>query len=241
MMIDLIPARKDNYIPVITGHNGNALVVDPADSDVVIEFARSRELMIDQIFLTHHHGDHIDGVRGLKKRFPRCVAYGHKLDLHRLPEGTVAVEAGSTLRFADHSFTVRAAPGHTSGHVMYIDEASGVAFVGDVLFGMGCGRVFEGTYEEMFRVLQYLKSLPGATRVYCAHEYTLDNARFAAGLFPDDSMIGARLREVKAARSAGLPTVPLTLAEEMATNPFLRAKDLREFAEIRDARNFFRA
>jgi hydroxyacylglutathione hydrolase len=106
---------------------------------------------------------------------------------------------------------------------------------------MGCGRVFEGTYDEMFRTLQCLKALPGETRIYCAHEYTLDNGRFATGIFPDDPLIRDRFSRVSALRAAGIPTVPLSLAEELATNPFLRASDINEFARIRDARNVFRA
>jgi len=213
-----IPAFRDNYIWLL--HNGRqATVVDPGDSTPVIRTLQQLGLNLDTILITHHHDDHIGGVSTLLQTWPATV-YAPSHTLHRFPHVPVAEGTRLTLPSLDTAFTVLAVPGHTLEHVAYY--GANCLFCGDTLFGAGCGRLFEGTPAQMFASLQRLANLPAETRVFCAHEYTEHNLRFARSLEPDNDAVNSRLQETLDTRAKGQPTLPSTMQQELATNPFLR-------------------
>lgn len=216
-----IPAFDDNYIWLLTrpGHPGCA-VVDPGDEDPVIETLAGEGLRLDTILVTHKHGDHIGGIRGLKARWPDARVYG--------PLGEPISTLEQRLHGGDRvelpglgvAFEVLDVPGHTEGHIAYLGE--GMLFCGDTLFAGGCGRVFSGTFAQLSDSLIRIGALPPQTRVYCAHEYTLANLGFAAWVEPDSAALAERTAAARAARARGEPTVPSTVELELATNPFMR-------------------
>lgn len=237
--IHTLPVLTDNYIHIVVANETNTIVVDPAEALPVKKFLSENSLNLSHIFITHHHGDHIGGVKELKTLYPDCKVIGFKDDAHRLPPLTDALSEGSLLKIGSIDFEVWHLPGHTTGHIAYISKSHQFVFSGDVLFGMGCGRVFEGTYQQMFHSLQRLKSLDPRTSIYCTHEYTVNNGRFAVQTIPENRDIKKRLEHCELLRADGQFTVPLVLNEELRTNPFLLAKDVGEFSKYRDARNKF--
>jgi len=243
--VQLIPVRESNYIFLVRGGEEVA-VVDPGEADPVIEAIEAAGGELDHILLTHHHGDHTDGVRALRERYDAAV-YGNAADADRLPKLDAALEEGNSLAILGTEFTVIDTPGHTVGHIAYHSPEAGVLFCGDTLFTLGCGRVFEGSMPQMWDSLSKLAALPPETTVYCAHEYTQANARFALTIDPDNAALVARAAEIDRLRADKQPTVPTTLSRELETNPFLRpadaairallglqtASDAEVFAEIR--------
>ena len=181
---------------------------------------------LTHILCTHHHADHTGGNVELKRRYSGCVVVGPRADAARIPALDVAVAEGEPLAVGEARVEVLDTPGHTRGHCAYYFPAAQALFCGDTLFSLGCGRLFEGTPEQMCASLDKLRALPGGTRVFCAHEYTAANARFALTLEPGNAALRARAAEVEALRAAvpPRPTVPSTLAQELAANPFLRAQ-----------------
>ena len=231
-----VPAFNDNYLWLVHDpDSGDTAVVDPGDASPVVAAAEQRGWTIGQVWNTHWHPDHTAGNAAIKAAGARVSAPAAEAD--RIPTLDVALRDGDHLRLGDHVGEVWAVPGHTLGHLAFVFREAGVAFVGDTMFAMGCGRLFEGTPEQMFGSLKRLADLPEATTLYCAHEYTLSNARFAAAAFPGDAAIDERLRRVIAARERGEMTVPTTVALERATNPFLRAANAAHFAELRAAKD----
>jgi hydroxyacylglutathione hydrolase len=218
-----IPAFSDNYIWLIR-EGGNAAVVDPGDAAPVREYLVRENLTLTAILNTHHHGDHVAGNHALLAHSPVPVLGPAREPIpgrtRALGDGDAVVVPGIGLELS-----VLLVPGHTAGHIAYVGENDRVpvAFVGDTLFAGGCGRLFEGTPAQMAASLARLAALPGETRVYCAHEYTLSNLRFALAVEPGNGLLQERVRREEAKRGSGLPTVPSTLADERATNPFLRA------------------
>jgi hydroxyacylglutathione hydrolase len=180
----------------------------------------------------------VEGNEALREQFA-CTIIGPKLEADRIPGIKILVSGGDSFTWAGRDVRVLACPGHTKGHVAYHVPSEFSVFAGDTLFSLGCGRVFEGTLEEMYHSVTQFKAMSPSTYLYCGHEYTIANARFCAHIEPDNAAIAARLKAVEAARAAGRFTVPTTLAEEKATNVFVRAKDLAEFAARREAKNTF--
>jgi len=217
-----IPVLADNYVYLVREpETGSVGVVDPAVHEPVLAALAARRWTLTHILNTHHHGDHVGGNTALK-RATGCTIVGPSADRARIPGIDVEVGDGDVYRFGAAEATVFDVPGHTRGHIAYWFADSDALFCGDTLFALGCGRLFEGTPAEMWSSLARLRGLPAATRVYCAHEYTQSNARFALTIEPDNADLRDRARAVDAARAAGRPTVPSTMAEERATNPFLR-------------------
>jgi hydroxyacylglutathione hydrolase len=213
-----IPAFKDNYLWLI--HNGtHAAVVDPGDAAPVMDYLTQHNLQLAAILVTHHHPDHIGGLALLLSKFDVPVYGPAGENIARL---TQKLKEGDkiTLPELGNSFTVLDIPGHTAGHIAYLGD--GRLFCGDTLFAGGCGRVFEGTMPQMRASLNKIKNLPGDTLVYCAHEYTLSNLKFARAVEPDNARLAAREETDKATRAANQPTVPSRIAIERDTNPFLR-------------------
>ena len=231
-----VPAFADNYLWLVHDHaSGETAVVDPGDGQAVLDAAAARGWRIDQVWNTHWHPDHTAGNALVKAAGARVSAPAAEAE--RIPTIDVALHEGGSVHLGEQVGEVWAVPGHTLGHVALVFRAAGVAFVGDTMFAMGCGRLFEGTPDQMFASLTRIASLPGDTRLYCAHEYTLANARFAACAYPNDGPIALRLEAVEAARQRGEATVPTSVADERATNPFLRATDAADFARLRAAKD----
>ncbi|NWG31046.1 MAG: hydroxyacylglutathione hydrolase [Rhodocyclaceae bacterium] len=216
MQIEPIPAFEDNYIWALR-HAGQVAVIDPGEAQPVLRFLDRSGEHLAAILVTHRHGDHIGGIAELVARHPVPV-YGPALEAAEVV--TEPLQDGERLTVLGIDFEVLHLPGHTRGHVAYYRPGS--LFCGDVLFGAGCGRVFEGTLDEMHASLARLAALPPETKIYCAHEYTQSCLRFAQRVEPDNPALGRRIAAVAAQRAAGEPSVPSTLAEELDTNPFLR-------------------
>jgi hydroxyacylglutathione hydrolase len=227
-------ALTDNFVYVATAA-GAAVVVDPGEAAPVLSFLSSRGLKLNAILLTHHHPDHVAGVAELLTLGPVPV-YCSRADRPRIPGATRALDDGESFDVLGSEVEVIATPGHTSGHITYVFPREGAAFTGDTLFSGGCGRLFEGTAEQMFASLKKLAALPPETRVYFGHEYTLNNLAFIASrrASPELETYAAVCR---AARSSGQPTTPSTVAVELKINPFLNATSVEDFREWREARN----
>jgi hydroxyacylglutathione hydrolase len=216
--VEPIPAFDDNYLWLIA-HGAQAAVVDPGDAAPVLHRLRQRDLTLAAILVTHHHGDHVGGVESLARATGARV-YGPRDE--PIPSRDVALVGGERIAAVGIEFDVLAVPGHTRGHIAYHAPALRWLFCGDTLFAAGCGRLFEGTAEQMSESLARLARLPDDTRVYCAHEYTLSNLRFALAVEPDSRALRMRQQACSALRARGVPTLPSTIGEERATNPFLR-------------------
>lgn len=235
----LLPALKDNYIHMVYDISSrDALVIDPADASVVLEALETHKLHLSYILNTHHHGDHVGGNKELKKK-THATIIGYKQDAHRIPLIDRLVEEFEELHLLGALIKVIALPGHTLGHIAYFFDQEHWLYCGDVLFGMGCGRLFEGTHEQMFNSLSKIKQFPSDTKIYCGHEYTQDNGQFARHVYPQNDAIKKRMENVIAQCKAGYATVPLQLAEELVTNPFLLASDIKEFTRLRMLKDEF--
>jgi len=252
-----IPAFKDNYIWLIH-HHQQAVIVDPGDAIPVLETLRQLNLTLHTILITHHHQDHIGGVSLLQTTYPHAKVYAPKLEQFTFEH--LAVSELDTIHLKEFclSFSVIDLPGHTLGHIAYFcqnveknSHLENILFCGDTLFGAGCGRIFEGTATQMQHSLAKLAALPTATKVYCTHEYTLQNINFALTLEPNNKALIERFIETQKIREINLPSLPSTIALELATNPFLRcysneiqsaihlknASNIEVFSTIRELRN----
>ena len=237
LKIVAVPAFTDNYIWLVhDAASGETAVVDPGDAAPALAEAERRGWAVSQVGSTHHHWDHSGGNLAMKAA-TGCTISGPATE--NIPGRDIPLSEGSELRIGNHVGRAILIPGHTLGHVALIFDEDRIAFVGDTLFAMGCGRLFEGTAQQMHRSLQRLAELPENTALYCGHEYTLANARFAAHAEPANGAIAARLEHVKALREAGTITLPTSVAQERETNPFVRATDAQAFARLRAEKDSF--
>lgn len=254
MQIEIVtvPCRTDNYAFLVRAGDKTALV-DACEARPILDALEDRGWCLDEVWLTHHHTDHVDGLAGIKSTFPDATVTGARRDSHRLPELDRAVEDGDGFQFAGHDVRVIDVSGHTVGHIAFHLPDAEAAFTADSLMALGCGRIFEGTPDMMWQSLTKLAALPDDTVIYSGHEYTLKNAEFSLTIEPGNDALKRRAESVRESREAGRATVPSTLADEKATNPFLRASlrevkqsldmtrsdDVAVFAEIRGRRDAF--
>ena len=239
-MLDVVavPAFSDNYIWLVhDAESGETAAVDPGDAAPALAEAAKRGWTIGQVWNTHWHADHTGGNVAAKEA-TGCVVSGP--GLRPISGVDVVLTEGAQIRLGAHVGAVWAIPGHTLDHLALVFEEQRIAFVGDTLFAMGCGRLFEGSAEQMHGSLQRLAALDGGTRLYCGHEYTLANAAFAVHAEPGNEAIAERFAKVKELRSAGQITLPTTVAEERSTNPFVRASSPQHLASLRAEKDSFR-
>jgi hydroxyacylglutathione hydrolase len=240
MELVAVPALADNYIWLLhDGDTGHTAVVDPGDGEAALRGARARGWTIDQLLITHWHPDHTAGIPQLVESTGAKV-WGPEAERAKFAGLDHGLAEGDRVDVGNATAEVWQVPGHTLGHIAYVFADQKVALVGDTLFAMGCGRLFEGTPEQMHASLQRLAALPGETLAYPAHEYTLSNARFAAHVEPGNEDVIERLADVERKRAAGAITLPTSIAEELATNPFMRAPSAAEFGSLRQAKDSFR-
>ncbi len=241
--VAVIPVLNDNYVFVL--HDGRrAVVVDPAVAPPVIAWLEARRLELEAVLQTHHHSDHIGGTPALLRRWPGAAVIAAAADRERIPLQTRGVVGGDSLQLLGRRVEVLEVPGHTRAHVAFhlpaVAGAGGELFCGDTLFAGGCGRLFEGTAAQMHSSLQRLAALPDDTRVWCAHEYTEANLRWAASRPGAPAAIAERLTLVRRQRGAGEPTIPSTIGRERITNLFLRAASAEELASLRASKDHWR-
>ncbi len=247
MKVIPVPCLRDNYAYLVV-RDGYAAVVDPSEAEPVLVAIENAGVDLVEIWLTHHHWDHVGGIEKLVDECRVDAVRGSKYDQEhgRIPRQTVALSDGDAFEFGGVNVDILEIPGHTLGAIAYVTE--GNLFSGDTLFIAGCGRVFEGTMEMMSRSLSKLRGLPSATQIWCGHEYTVNNLRFAKTIEPDNPEIDRALREATAARAEGKYTVPGRMDRELGTNPFLRFDEpniagdrdpVASFAAIREAKDSF--
>lgn len=238
LTIQAVPLLSDNYAWLLRDGSGAVAIVDPGEAAPVIEALDAAGGRLDFVILTHHHGDHIAGTDELRTRYGAKVI-GAKADAHRLPKLDQSVAEGDRVALGASSARVLDTPGHTRGHIAYVFEADHALLCGDTMFSLGCGKLLEGTAAEMYSSLQKFAKLPPGTLVYCGHEYTESNARFALHATPDNAALQAMATRVKEMRAKGQATVPSKLADELAANPFLRAPDVATLADLRARKDKF--
>ncbi|MBK66910.1 MAG: hydroxyacylglutathione hydrolase [Rickettsiales bacterium] len=250
LKITLLPAFNDNYIFMLEDRNNDRVaVVDPGDAEPVKKWLEDNHKKLDIILITHHHNDHIGGADELKKTYSAHV-YGPKADLHRIKMIDTALIEDDNVTFGDITFKVSETKGHTTGHIVYFSDQTKfelnnqtyntpLLFCGDTVFAMGCGRLFEGSAQDMFKSFEKIKALPDSTKIFCAHEYTLANGKFALSIFPDNQNLIDRMETEKETREKNKPTVPTTLSEELKTNPFMLANTADEFGKFRSLKDNF--
>lgn len=221
-----IPVLTDNYVYIL--HESIAqqtAVIDPAEAEPVLNLLHHKGWQLNYILNTHHHHDHTGANLELKQQ-TGCKIIGSLTDQHRIPGIDIAVNDGDQFNLGNETLQIIATPGHTAGHVCYYNREHSALFCGDTLFSLGCGRIFEGTSAQLWQSLTKLKSLPPDTQIYCAHEYTLNNARFALQIDPMNKDLQRRFEEIRLLRSEQRPTLPISLERELLTNPFLRTNHI---------------
>ncbi|QDY68432.1 hydroxyacylglutathione hydrolase [Qingshengfaniella alkalisoli] len=253
LILETIPCLSDNYSFLLHDEaSGATAVVDVPDAAPILARLESHNWQLDEIWITHHHNDHIGGVNELRKQTGAKVTGAHA-DIHRLPNLDRSLDDGDSFEFAGELVKVMDVPGHTVGHIAFYLPDNGYLFTGDSLMALGCGRLFEGTPEQMWTSLNKLAELPDNVIVGSGHEYTQANARFALTIDPDNADLRARFEAIDEARKQGKPTVPSNLGEEKRTNPFLRAgtaavkqaigkpdvSDIEAFATVRSLKDSF--
>jgi len=239
MKVEIIRCLQDNYSYLIIDKKHNhACVIDPSEPGPVINFIESKNIKLKFILNTHHHHDHVGGNNDLKKKYGANVV-GFKNDKQRIPSIDILVEDNQIWKDENFEAKIIHIPGHTSGHICFYFFKEKVAFTGDTLFSLGCGRIFEGTYKQMYNSLNKLKKLSGDTKIYCGHEYTLKNSLFCSKYDKNNKNLEKKIFEINNKLKKNLPTIPSTIEEELACNIFLRAKNLEDFSKLRDLKDNF--
>jgi len=239
MKIEIIKCLQDNYSYIIIDEvNLNACVVDPSESAPIINFIENNNINLKYILNTHHHYDHIGGNIELKKKYGSSIV-AFKGDKDRIPKIDILVEDNKTWKRDNFETKIYHIPGHTTGHIAFHFFKEKKIFTGDTLFSLGCGRIFEGTHEQMFSSLNKIKKLPKETEIYCGHEYTLQNSNFCIAQDPENLKLKDKITQIKKKLEKGLPTIPTILNDEMECNIFLKAKNVESFSKLRDLKDNF--
>ena len=237
--IETIPCLQDNYSYVIIDKSkNNACVIDPSEAQPIINFIEKENINLKYILNTHHHFDHIGGNKELKEKY-NSIVVGYKHDAKRIPEISVLVEDNQIWKEDNFEAKIIHIPGHTSGHIGFYFFNEKIIFTGDTLFSLGCGKIFEGTYEQMFESLSKIRNLPEDTKIYCGHEYTLQNSNFCIKHDPQNLNLQNKISKIKEKLSNNTPTIPSTLKDEKECNIFLRAKNVNSFSKLRDLKDNF--
>ena len=230
---------RDNII-WLWEKNESAVVIDPAISEPVIQYLEKNNLNLEAILQTHHHSDHIGGTKMLIKKWPNAKVIASKKEKERIPFQNLSVKDGEEIHILGEKIKIIEVLGHTSSHIaFFLNGKNPILFIGDTLFSGGCGRIFEGTYQQMYSSLERIKSLPGNTLIFCAHEYTKANLLWALNLKPKDQALKNKLLQVEKTLSLNQLTIPFLLSEEMKINLFLRAKNLKEFTFLRENKDLW--
>ena len=239
MKVEIISCLQDNYSYLIIDETNNlACIVDPSEASPVIDYLKNKNINLKYILNTHHHFDHIGGNKELKKKY-NSIVVGFKHDSERIPEIDICLEDNEIWKSDNFVAKIFHVPGHTKGHVCFHFYNDKLLFTGDTLFSLGCGRIFEGTYKQMFSSLNKIKAMPLDTQIYCGHEYTLNNSKFCIKHDPENLNLQKKIRDIEIKLDNNLPTIPSTLKEELECNIFLRAKDVKTFSKLRDLKDNF--
>lgn len=239
MKIKIIPCLKDNYsYLLIDDKNNTSCVIDPSEAAPVIKYLEKNNIKLDFILNTHHHYDHVGGNKRLKERYGAKVV-GFIDDEKRIPEIDITVKDNQIWKEKKFEAKVVHIPGHTSGHICFYFFNEKNIFTGDTLFSLGCGRIFEGTYSQMFKSLNFFKNLPLDTNIYCGHEYTLKNYDFCIKHDPNNQNLKNKINIIKEKLKKNLPTIPTTIKDEIECNIFLRSENLENFSKLRDLKDNF--
>ena len=239
MEVKVIPCLNDNYCYLIFNKNNKiACVIDPSEAKPIIKEIEKYNVTLKYILNTHHHYDHVGGNIELKERYGSKII-GFNGDKDRIPEIDILVDDNQIWSKDNFKIKIFHIPGHTSGHICYYFPNEKIIFTGDTLFSLGCGRIFEGTYEQMFNSLNIMKNFPLETKIYCGHEYTLHNSNFCIIHDPENLKLKKKIIKIKKNLEKGLPTIPSTIKDEIDCNIFLRANDLVSFSKLRDLKDNF--
>ena len=239
MKIQIIPCLQDNYSYLIIDEENNiACVVDPSEADPIIEYLENTQIKLKFILNTHHHYDHVGGNQKLKEKYGAIVV-GYKGDKERIPEIDILLSDQDTWIYENFKAKIIHVPGHTLGHICFYFHEEQSVFTGDTLFSLGCGRIFEGTYSQMFDSLMKLKELPHDTKVYCGHEYTQKNSEFCIAYDANNKNLKAKIDDINIKLKSDLPTIPSTIKDELECNIFLRSSNADTFSKLRDLKDKF--
>ena len=238
--VEIIPIieSNQNYAYLIKTDCGKVAILDPGEADPIIEILEKENLTPDYILITHHHWDHVNGIPKIVKKYS-CPVVIPKAEEHMIKYSDITLNEGDVFELGEERAEIISTPGHTAGGICYYFRDSNIVFTGDILFSMGCGRLFEGTAEDMFTSFRKLKKLPDQTLVYCGHEYTRANAGFCLAVDQNNDVLKERIAEVKALRAENKPTIPTTIGLEKQTNVFMQADTSEEFATLRKKKDNF--
>ena len=239
MKIEIIPCLKDNYSYLIIDEKKNtSCVIDPGESDPIIEYLEKNKINLKFILNTHHHFDHVGGNKNLKEKY-KAQVIGFKEDKNRIPDIDILVDDQEIWKYENFETKIIHIPGHTLGHICFYFYNDKSVFTGDTLFSLGCGRLFEGTHTQMYESLKKIKNLPQDTRVYCGHEYTLQNSKFCITHDKNNQNLKNKIEEIKKRSQNNLPTIPSTIKDELECNIFLRSDNIENFSKLRDLKDNF--
>ena len=238
IQVEIIPILQDNYAYFIESSDGTGAIIDPGEAAPIIDFFEKSEKKPDFIINTHHHWDHVNGNTEIKAKYD-CKIIAPQIDAAKIKSVDQTLADGEIFKVGADDMHIILTPGHTTGGICLYFKDSGILFTGDTLFSMGCGRLFEGTAQDMFRSFQKIATLPDETLIYCGHEYTKSNGMFALSLNHKSEDLKSRMTQVDSLRAKNKPTVPVTLKIEKQTNPFLKAKSAEEFSTLRERKDNF--